>query len=462
MKQQEFRVKFLSDIVLNKTSNTEGKIENLDFITGGSFLGMVAKNYDDFSNSFEIFHSGKVRFGEATALINDKKSFKAPFCFFNPKFDYDKKEVKNYHDINFSLQDEKDKQYKQIRSGYMSEDLDYLELDYDYTQKSAHDKKLRRSQDGKMYGYSAIKKGSVFAFYLKFEEDVEHIDKVIKSLEGVHFLGKSKTAQYGKVQITKVGNIEDVKIQKAEEKSINYLYVNSSLALFEENGMPTLTPSIENLGLNQGKICWEQSQIRTYEFTPYNYKRQGKDSSRLIIEKGSVIALEDVLCKELEELSKRGIGGFLSEGYGEILIDPSFVLKTQSFELKKVEPAKDNIINPEAKKDEELVAFLQNRQNNKKRFKTLGEKVDEFVKQYQTRFKNNNITNSQWGAIRTIAQFIQDDEQCIKELEAYICHGTSKDKWAEVKDIFLDAIKKEESRDFIKLLAMKMPTKDTK
>ena len=50
MKKIDFKVTFLSDIVLNKSSNTEGNVETLDFITGASFLGMVAKNYDKFEN----------------------------------------------------------------------------------------------------------------------------------------------------------------------------------------------------------------------------------------------------------------------------------------------------------------------------------------------------------------------------------------------------------------------------
>lgn len=43
MRTINFKVTFLSDIVLNASSNTEGNIEILDYITGASFLGMVAK-----------------------------------------------------------------------------------------------------------------------------------------------------------------------------------------------------------------------------------------------------------------------------------------------------------------------------------------------------------------------------------------------------------------------------------
>jgi hypothetical protein len=131
MRQRDFKVTFLSDIVLHGSSNSEGNIETLDFITGSSFLGMVAKNYDEFAktfDTFDIFHSGKVRFGEATPYFENKTTYKVPFCFFAPKLDSDKKEVRNNHFIDYDNQAELDKQYKQIRSGYITSNFDYINL----------------------------------------------------------------------------------------------------------------------------------------------------------------------------------------------------------------------------------------------------------------------------------------------------------------------------------------------
>jgi hypothetical protein len=54
MNKLTFKIEFLSDIVLQASSNTQGNIELLDFIPGSNFLGMVAKNYNNFENSFDI------------------------------------------------------------------------------------------------------------------------------------------------------------------------------------------------------------------------------------------------------------------------------------------------------------------------------------------------------------------------------------------------------------------------
>lgn len=458
MKKQDFKVTFLSDIVLNKTSNTEGKIEKLDFITGSTFLAMAVSKigYD-----FNTFQSGTIRFGEATPLQDGKESFKVPFCFFYPKLDFDKKKVKNNHFIDYSNQDEKDKQYKQIRSGYMTKDFEFFELDYNYTQKSAYDKKLRRSKDSSMFGYDAIKKGTTWKFTLKFKNDL-NADNIIDALCGKQFLGKSKTAEYGLINIEKLGEIATIKTQKFEESEITYLYANSSLALFDENGMPTFKPTKQSLNIKDGDIFWEYTQILTKIFTPYNSKRQGRDSSRLVIEKGSVIALKNASKEDLEILSN-GIGGFLSEGYGEFLINPKFLLKEQEFELKEVKYKYEKIKRIEIGKDTKLISFLNARKIKKEASKTTGEAVQSFIKEHKSKF--NKVTSSQWGNIRMMAHFIQDKKKCAEEIEKYISHGTSSSKWEDGRNIFMSIIE-DDSTDinYIKLLAMKMAesTKDNK
>ena len=69
MKVLNFRCTLLSDVVLNQKSATEGTNVTLDFIPGNCFLGIVAGTlYNTLSKPEEknlLFHSGKVRFGDA-------------------------------------------------------------------------------------------------------------------------------------------------------------------------------------------------------------------------------------------------------------------------------------------------------------------------------------------------------------------------------------------------------------
>ena len=458
MRQRDFKVTFLSDIVLHGSSNSEGNIETLDFITGSSFLGMVAKNYDEFAktfDTFDIFHSGKVRFGEATPYFENKTTYKVPFCFFAPKLDSDKKEVRNNRFIDYDNQAELDKQYKQIRSGYITSNFDYKNLNHTYSQKAAYDKENRKSKDSSMFGYKAIKKGATWKFTIKFDKDLdEKIEKqVVENILGEKYLGKSKTAQYGKILIEELKDFKEENLENLNPKEITYVYINSSLALFNANGMPTFEPTIENLGLTNASINWEKTQIRTKKYTSYNFKRQTNDYTRLVIEKGSVIALKNVSNEDINIL-KNGIGGYLNEGYGEVLINPSFLLKEGSFSLNKVVKENKKYEVEEKKVDNTLISFLQNKIESKNKTYTLGEEVQEFIEDNKAKFEK--ISKSQWGQIRMLVQFNQKNRDYVEKIKDFITHGTSKKQW-ESAEKTLFSILDTKDMEFIKLLSMMMP-----
>ncbi len=458
MRQRDFKVTFLSDIVLHGSSNSEGNIETLDFITGSSFLGMVAKNYDEFAktfDTFDIFHSGKVRFGEATPYFENKTTYKVPFCFFAPKLDSDKKEVKNNHFIDYDNQTELDKQYKQIRSGYITSNFDYINLNHTYSQKAAYDKENRKSKDSSMFGYKAIKKGATWKFTIKFDKDLdEKIEKqVVENILGEKYLGKSKTAQYGKILIEELKDFKEENLENLNPKEITYVYINSSLALFNANGMPTFEPTIENLGLTNASINWEKTQIRTKKYTSYNFKRQTNDYTRLVIEKGSVIALKNVSNEDINIL-KNGIGGYLNEGYGEVLINPSFLLKEGSFSLNKTEKKEVKLDIQKEKVDDVLISFLGNKKESKNKTYTLGEEVQEFIEDNKAKFEK--ISKSQWGQIRMLVQFNQKNRDYVEKIKDFITHGTSKKQW-ESAEKTLFSILDTKDMEFIKLLSMMMP-----
>ncbi|MCT7464789.1 hypothetical protein N5S72_10040 [Aliarcobacter cryaerophilus] len=456
MRTINFKITFLSDIVLHGSSNTEGNIETLDFITGSSLLGIVAKNYDKFEDQFSIFHSGKVRFGEATPYLVNKPTYKVPFCFFAPKLDSDKKEVKNNHYINYTDVKELDKQYKQLRTGYITSALDYFHLDYSYLQKSAYDKENRRSKDSSMFGYKAIKQGTTWKFNLKFDDsittDVEN--KICEYIVGTRYLGKSKNAQFGQILIEELKDYKEENLEDLTIKDTTYVYINSSLALFNENGMPTFEPTSKNLGLKNAVIDWENTQIRTKKFTPYNFKRQTNDYSRLVIEKGSVIALKKITQEDIATL-KNGIGGYLSEGYGEVLINPKFLMNENCFCLNKIEQSENKKIEKEETSlDNILVSFLDNKNKAKNQTYDLGKKVQEFIDENKKKFKK--VSKSQWGQIRVLTQFHKKDKLYIEKIKDFISNGISKKQWDEGQKTFFHLLETE-SNDFIKLLSMMMP-----
>ncbi len=444
MKKVYFELTLLDEIVLSKNSNTEGGIEPLDYINGACFLGIVAREYENFSDPFLIFHSGKVRFSDAYPLYQGHKTYKIPLSFFTPKVDTQYKEVYNHHFVDFNDEKILNKQLKQLRSGFISKDFGLLHIHYNYTQKSAYDSSKAKSKDSAMFGYNAFEKGSIWGFCVSFEDEIQEQDKIIQIISGTHFIGKSKNAQYGKVLIKPIekNNVceivenltplpttyvyvdsplalfhqgmptllptqENLKLQQGRidwEKSqiktrklpTTYVYVDSPLALFHQ-GMPTLLPTQENLKLQQGRIDWEKSQIKTRKFSPFNFKRQCRENARLLIDKGSVIAINNASSDDIATL-KNGLGGYLSEGYGEVLINPSFLFKQECFSLSKITQDSQNThINAtqQTKQEQILLSFIQAKAEAQSRILTLGEKVSEFISKYKELFQD--VSNSQWG-----------------------------------------------------------------
>lgn len=457
MKELVFTVVFESDVVLPASSNTEGKIDQSDFIAGSNFLGMAAQNYDLFSDSFTIFHSGKVRFCDGHLVKNGRKTFKIPYSFCHPKLDsetiYNHHLLKNDDFKNLG-------QLKQIRNGYITCDFDQVYIEYRYSQKSAYDKSLRRSKDSQMYGYNAITKGTHWQFSVKTDgisSDDERL--LIETLSRSTRLGRSKSSEYGQIRIE---YIEDKKVADFIPTSPSdhiVLYCSSRLALTDDNGNPTYDLTCLCEGLSENNIVYDKSQIRISSFTPYNGARATKDYERVCINKGSVLVLKDIGPEQISKI-QNGVGAYLSEGFGEVLINPNFLME------KKVSLTKESNNHVEKDKrtplhintDDKTVLFLQNRHNQNLAILDVAKEVAEFVQKNKTSLFSN-ITSSQWGNIRSIASSRQND--FIEKITSYI--GTGTKKWKEQQSkILIEAINKHtiDKQQFIQLLAMKMGGKN--
>ncbi len=452
MKELVFQVEFLSDIVLPASSNTQGNINQLDFIPGSNFLGMVAREYKEFENSFNIFHSGKVRFGDATLLYDNKQTYKIPLSYFHKKLD--DSIIYNHHHNLKKLKELG--QLKQLQNGYITKDKEVYTVKYNYSQKSAYDKEKRRSKDSSMYGYHALQSGTIWQFNLNYHDISEADANRIKSnLIGKKRLGKSKSSQYGQIEITLDGTNED--IQDTVLKNEIILYVNSRLSLHDENANPTLNPRHLIYGLKDENITWNKCQIKTSSFTPYNGVRQTKDYERVVINKGSIIVIQNITQEQLDEI-KQGVGANLSEGFGKILINPIF-LHDENFSLI------ESVANIEKHKAKEkitqkftdiTVQFLANRHNELIEKLDLATEVQKFIDNNKEIYPKK--MNSQWGTIRSLC--MGNTEENIKEkVEEYISTGIAKDRWeGKKKSNLLDVIEKTKDKlKFIKLLAMQMP-----
>ena len=453
MRELIFEITFKSPIILQANSNTQGKINSLDFIPGSAFLGMAASRNGDFNDPFKIFHSGAVKFCDAAPIKDGKEFFKIPLSYFHEKLDDGK--IYNHHLLNDS-EFKKFTQLKQMRSGYINDENEQLNMNLDFSQKSAYDKNKRRSMDSQMYGYEAFRAGMKWRFSVKFEPSVseDDINRVKETLVCSTRLGKSKSAEYGAVEIKFIGeNVDKIQAFTPPEK-YTFVYAKSRLALIDENGSPSYDVKYILPNLSANNVDYEKTQIRISNFTPYNGARATKDYERACINKGSVITLKNLSDEQITEL-KNGVGAYLSEGFGEVLINPWFLNDGDAQErpIRLQNKEKEEQAHASLPIKSNLAKFLNQKKDAKDQALKIAEEVAKFIRDHKNKF--NKISNSQWGAIRALCKSNPD---IAEEVDQFISNGVAKDKWCDVKEVFINAIKESTlPLKFTMLVSMQMP-----
>ncbi len=447
-KTLKFKCTLLSDVVLSQTSSSEGNQKTLDFIPGNNFLGIVAsKMYKDRSKeSLEIFHSGKVRFGDAHPSTGGVRGLKVPASMYYPKFGSASEECYIHHLTDLGKQEIKDKQLKQCREGFYSfidKTGKPVEIDKNYTIKSAYDSEKRRSKDGKMFGYESLPKDLVLYFEVESDLSDQLTEAIAKVLCGKKQIGHSRSAEFGLVNIESE-DFKEIESSKVEPNT-NYItvYADGRLVFFDKNFEPTLQPEADDLGVKGGEIDWSKSQIRTFQYAPWNGWRHTYDADRCGIEKGSVfvVKLNDRSCPEKSNY----VGAYNNEGFGKVIYNPTFLAGNQQelgkalFTLEAKENKKAKKMTQEQKEskasslpkpDSSLIDLLIRRQRDVKNDKSVFEIVQAEVKDLEPIFQGEQFA-SQWGFIRSLAMSIEDNEKLYSAVETFLSHGVAELKWSE-------------------------------
>jgi hypothetical protein len=489
MKRLNFKCSLLTDIVISAQTATEGEHKSLNFIPGSNFMGILASaiyKEEDRDTSYAIFHSGKVRFGDAHIMLDDR-SLQVPFSWFYPKggkITEGKTYMIDFIDrvTNKKLMDE-GIVLKQARDGYFTEKGLFLSFEKMYSQKTAYNNEKRRPKESAMFGYEALQKGSEWQFNIYIDmDDSEIIEKIIENLEGNRSLGRSKTAEYGRAFIKHISTDDNIKIEditpeiielENKQHSFVFLYAESRLAFRDkETGQPTFTPSAEDLGLpKEAEIVWDHSQIRTGVYAPWNWKRDCRDEDRVFIEKGSVFTVDvsDVKDKPTTEKIIKGVGFYRTEGFGMLLVNPDF-LKFEQNTGRLILPLKttDKPNNPENQPEPDSVLIKWLRQKNS--FEAILKDVENFFVSGRNKF--SKVTKNQWGNVRSLANSATNKEELLVQLferpdklnnikGGDLYHGVEVEQWIEGRDFLEDKIRKMEKSDeyvlqFIEKLAARM------
>ncbi len=505
MKRLNFTCTLLTDIVISAQTATEGEHQSLDFIPGSNFLGMLASStYSKNSEeSYTLFHSGKIRFGDAHPLIGNSRTLQVPFCWYFPKGG--ELTTRENYMLSFMSKKNFDTLVKdgpvleQARKGYFTNEGKYISIEKMFSQKTAYDPEKRRSAEGQMFGYEALVKGSQWQFSIDIDDDASGFAERIKTLAGTKKIGRSKTAEFGKVkiEISKEEDIQETEITPEkielerritengktayENKEFNlvFLYAESRLAFKDQFGQPTFTPAVEQLGLPPtATILWDRSQIRTGAYAPWNGKRKVRDEDRVFIEKGSVFVVDMQSNNSFTtENIVHGVGLYRTEGFGKLLVNPGFLNYDpkngkSTLQLEKALPDKASLSSGQGGTDgDEILKAWLNQQDNL--YEVL-KMVEDFIQGQAKKFKQ--VTNSQWENVRSYAFQAENSDDLISVLfeppangnkGGYLMHGVALEQWKDGKEILkkkLESMKKNGEQDnvilqFVEVLSATMQKK---
>ncbi|SMG45172.1 hypothetical protein [Dethiosulfovibrio salsuginis] len=438
MFKRHYRVDLLSDVAITADAATIGGHRGLDYLRGSIFLGAAVassmKDGGDFSP--ELFLSGKVRFLNAYPLADGLPAFPFPLCFHKVKGE----EWKGARPWN-SLTDEHltgGRQPKQWRSGYLSTKGQVVEIPMEHRMKTAVDRGSRRSQEGQLFGYQSIPKGTSFLWTLQADEkdDLEMVHRWLT--EAPVYLGRSKGAEYGSVRISAVepvGAENSPPVRHPEDLVV--LYLLSDLAL-SRDGLPVLLPEGRDFGLEGVKLDWERSSIKVDRYAPWNGFFNSRMTERQIISKGSVLVFspdpKNGGTVDLEELSSRlsrGVGLFTEEGMGQILVNPRWVLEPP--ELKAgTDPSSDRPSQP----DTPLVRFLKRKTDRAEFSDEALITARKWAKSWYSLAKKllgdgqEVPSKAQWGTVRQLSlRFMDRPGDLMKELEKFCTEDLRKKAW---------------------------------
>ncbi|MFY8299507.1 RAMP superfamily CRISPR-associated protein [Pseudoalteromonas sp. SS15] len=324
------------DPIIVSQNNATTSHECLDYIPGSALLGAIAARlYKDLSEqqSWEIFHSGAVKFGPSYPIVDNNQALPTPASWHFVKGQnpieankLNKTVISNHAHSDFLR--EEGQQYKQCRAGYITGLGNSASVQKTVHTKTAIDEQSGIAKESSLFSYSAIAEEQLFLGWIESESD-EYLDLIKTALSGPITIGRSRNTEFGRVTITPIDLVEPKETNQCSDKLV--IWCLSDCQVLNQNGLASFTPELTQLVPGaQGTLDNTRSFIRTLNISRFNQKRQGLDSEQMLISKGSVLVYNlstPLTDEQLSNLQHQGLGINQQQGLGWIKVNPQWAMQ---------------------------------------------------------------------------------------------------------------------------------------
>ncbi len=317
---QGLLITLLDPIVLPSQAATASRMETLTYLPGATLLGIAAAKLYGQLGEAGVFHSGAVRFEDAFP-VNDSGHLclPAPRSLHRPK----QKTLTSAPSAKDFATAEREAGHKQIRGKDVALDgsAGFFTPKRMASMRTAIAFKTGLADEGQLYGYEALAPGQ--RFRARVSGPADWVAQITEALCGEHFIGRSKTAEFGRVRI-EADSGWDLTAASAE-KGERFVWFLADAWLHDAQGLPTARP--EAGMFNAKTINWARSFVRTRRVAPYNATWNARGEERELITRGSVLTLTG--CDLAPGLHVFGMGQERGHGLAFVSADPlGDVLKT--------------------------------------------------------------------------------------------------------------------------------------
>ena len=327
--------------VFSRNSTTEGAHKTLLGPPGGALLGWAAAGgrYDDFKGAaWTIFHSGRVRFSNATPLTdNGEPAWPAPQILTYPKTGpkaFVDGRLNQAADVRIGRPNDDTKQ-REVMKGLLSASFKTVRTTTGGRLRTALERGA--AAPGRLFGYAHIEPGEDTLYAAAIEADDGALSDLewrtlVAAFDGkVLSLGRGAGTSYGGGYACEARDGEGLDLwprgrcAQADGKRVR-VWALSDCALLDERGMPTFRPTSEALGLPNGGILDErESAISARRYAPWNRTLKGRDLDRQVIEAGSVFTFRYANGVPWDSDGPGSVGLWREAGLGRIWVSPPFL-----------------------------------------------------------------------------------------------------------------------------------------